>query len=529
MRHDMKIASVLVAATMLSANALAQTAGKVLVSVGDNRVERQGKALALKAGDSVQPGDTLQVGATSNVQVRFSDQSVVALRPNTTFRVEEYAFAANPDEDRSVFSLIKGGLRTLTGFIGRTTAKNYQVRTPTATIGIRGTHYSLLICDGSCLNPDGSVAEGGLYGSIVDGRIAVGNSAGEEVFGRNSFFHVVDANSIPRGLIAPPPFLGDRLEGRQAANRAGTSGDGLRSASNNLGDSISQRGQALSIERRMNRPSVFTIGDSDEALDAETLIGSASKTFAVSRQKAGGIQDLDDALFTGNVTPVGTSLDLVDVFKSAYIPDPGSTRPAKIESTRVLNGQSVAPDTYFRIGENGVAWGSFTTTREGSAQDVVHWLVGNQPASLPHAGRLDYHWVGGTAPTSISPSGQVTVGSNLTASTLTVDFSRTAATLALSPVRWNMGGTEYVVSIPERPLVRNPSLFSGQSSINLGYQTVDAQLQVGTGGATPAACASGCSAKVVPTFFGANATGAGLGIATTTPAEQTSSIQVFQR
>src|SRR5260221_12306959 len=68
---------------------------------------------------------------------------------------------------------MNGGIRSLTGLIGHRDVGNYRLRTPTATVGIRGTHFGVLMCKQDCRNADGSPGPDGLYGGGVDGRIAV--------------------------------------------------------------------------------------------------------------------------------------------------------------------------------------------------------------------------------------------------------------------------------------------------------------------------------------------------------------------
>lgn len=198
----------------------AEPVGKVLVAVGDTAALRNGAVVALKRGDEVHRGDTLRVGDASNMQVRFSDEGITALRSNSEFRIDDYQFESGTNAGKSFFSLLKGGMRTITGLIGRFNRDNYAVKAQTATIGIRGTHFVLAQCNNDCFNRDGSRAANGLFGGVTDGRIAVDNQAGSREFGRNEFFHVPSVDMLPKPLLAPPSFLRDQLEG-QAQNQKG--------------------------------------------------------------------------------------------------------------------------------------------------------------------------------------------------------------------------------------------------------------------------------------------------------------------
>ncbi|MBP8183923.1 MAG: FecR domain-containing protein, partial [Rhodoferax sp.] len=161
-----------------SVQVLAEPAGKVLAVAGSATIERAGQAVTIQAGQPVESGDVLAVGAGSALQVRFTDESVVALRANSRFKIENYQFKKDADTDRSLFGLLKGGMRTVTGLIGKFNQRNYAVQTSTSTIGIRGTHFTLVACNDDCIRPDGTPEPNGTYGGVADGRIHVANQSG---------------------------------------------------------------------------------------------------------------------------------------------------------------------------------------------------------------------------------------------------------------------------------------------------------------------------------------------------------------
>src|SRR5437879_3237401 len=204
---------------LLSAPGLASAqAGRFLLAVGDVAVARGQAEIRAATGTPVQSGDTIRVGPASNAQIRMTDESIVGLRPGTVLRIDAYEYSGQA-EPRSLFSLLKGGFRTVTGAIGRLHSRErYAVRTPTATIGIRGTHYTVVHCDNDCGGADRGPIANGTYGGVTDGRIEVVNQTGEHEFAANTFFYVASAGTAPQNLIAPPNFLYDRLEG-QARSR----------------------------------------------------------------------------------------------------------------------------------------------------------------------------------------------------------------------------------------------------------------------------------------------------------------------
>lgn len=174
--------------------AAAETAGRVLVAVGEVFAVRSGQNIPLSLGAMVESGDVLRTGATSNAQVRMTDGGIIALRPQTELHLDEYHFAGQADgTEKNFFSLIKGGFRTVTGFIGKINHSNYKVATKTATLGIRGTDYSLVICAQNC----GSLVKDGLYGGVFAEQINISNEGGNKNINRSEGFYVADTRTPP--------------------------------------------------------------------------------------------------------------------------------------------------------------------------------------------------------------------------------------------------------------------------------------------------------------------------------------------
>jgi hypothetical protein len=134
--------------------------GKVTATGAD------GASRPLTKGAEVYSGDAI-VTTDGRVQIRFSDGAYMALQPNTVFKVDQYAFEGKSDgKEKGSFSLVKGGLRTISGIIGKVNKQNYEIRTPTATIGIRGTAYSA------------NQSDDGLVVSVASGLVSVSNQGG---------------------------------------------------------------------------------------------------------------------------------------------------------------------------------------------------------------------------------------------------------------------------------------------------------------------------------------------------------------
>jgi hypothetical protein len=101
------------------------------------------KVLAVKS--QVENGDTLVSEKNTYAQIKFIDNGEITLRPGTTFHIENFSYDANkPEGDQASFDLVQGGLRSVTGLLGKRNKEKFALKTPSATIGIRGTTFTVL-------------------------------------------------------------------------------------------------------------------------------------------------------------------------------------------------------------------------------------------------------------------------------------------------------------------------------------------------------------------------------------------------
>jgi hypothetical protein len=188
-----KAYSMLLLLAIISPPAIAaDAAGKVISTTGDVRVNSGGQTRSLAKDDAVNAGDTLDTGQ-GRAQLRFADGGMVALKPGTEFRIDDYNYAGSEDgSERSFFSLLKGGFRAISGAIGHRNPQTYHVKALVATIGIRGTAYQADLCRGDCGDkPDG------LHLQTDEGTINVFNDAGSLDVNSGQNAYVKDAKTAP--------------------------------------------------------------------------------------------------------------------------------------------------------------------------------------------------------------------------------------------------------------------------------------------------------------------------------------------
>ncbi len=185
---------------------VSQLAGTLTVKKPDGSV----RILAQKS--QIQSGDTLNTQKDSYAQIKFADGAQITLKPNTSVKIERFNFVeSEPRNDGFFYSLVKGGLRAVTGLVGkRGDPEAYKLGTETATIGIRGTSFGADDCTRSSVG-EGPLEEGpckglepAVYVSVTDGEIVATNSAGSVSFLAGQYGMIDSRERRPRYLSTDP-------------------------------------------------------------------------------------------------------------------------------------------------------------------------------------------------------------------------------------------------------------------------------------------------------------------------------------
>ena len=126
-----------------------QKAGEVTHLQGMATAQQPGGTYRfLGRGDAVLEGDVLSTTEKGFAVVSLADGSKFTLRPSTTFALDR--FAHNQGTEATFMRLLKGGMRMVSGLVGKRNPAGVELRISTATIGIRGTSFDARICGEDC-------------------------------------------------------------------------------------------------------------------------------------------------------------------------------------------------------------------------------------------------------------------------------------------------------------------------------------------------------------------------------------------
>jgi len=346
-------------------------AGRAEFTIGGVTVARGGVERPLARGTELDNGDVVRTN-DGRAQIRFTDGAYVSLQPNTEYGIRDYQYTQG--NERGFFSLLKGAMRTVTGAIGRINRDRYQIATPTATVGIRGTGGVIQVQD------DGSTLVIG-----TSGIWSLTNPAGS-----------VD---VPAGNSAVAPS--DPNQPPQETTQQPTSGPAPVPEETQFVAGEEKNEQGLPV---IPQPSVLVSGTGYLGMFA------------------------GDTGFSPDVLPMAGDAQFDTLGRLTQMSDP----------TGQIFKLDPATGVHADFGTDGIlAWGRWTGSVDGaynvdgvlpfsatySDNQGFHYVVGMPTTTMPITGTATYALIGATRPTYAVDIG-VSPGTLSSASSLNVDFAR---------------------------------------------------------------------------------------------------------
>ncbi|WP_348674484.1 FecR family protein [uncultured Abyssibacter sp.] len=435
--------------------------GKVLFVLGGASVERGETALAAQRGLELESGDTLVTGLSGRMHVRLDDGAMLTLKPDTRYELTDYQIPeAEPAETptapastdtetaeepaslvrtrrsgRAFMSLIKGGFRTITGLIGKSDKETYQIKTPVATIGIRGTHYETEMVGDEMLLA--------VWDGIVDIVVQTPDGTQTWSFGRGQSFSFgrIGSDGSVTGLEEPPPqFAPDGTPPLPPPPRGRRDGDGPGPGSDDR----------RPVEVRSTDDPSDLGGNGQEPPPDPDPVTSVAMGTGPYRQTTGFASTANTT-----VAQYGENGELTEY--TAGHPDGAAFYAIGSASAADLGFD---PDT-------GIRWGRWTDgvaqlTIDGTGQEALdltsqslHYLTGpaaDQPPAIPITGTASYTLVGNTNPTDANGNVGVLGSASLTAN-FTQQTVDSVVNLAINESIWNASGSGSIID--------SSNLFSG--------------------------------------------------------------------
>jgi hypothetical protein len=343
-------------------------------TVGVIAMNQSGTTRALNKGSEIDIGDTIQTN-DARAQLKFTDGGYISLQPNTAFKVEDYAYTSKKDgTDKSFFSLIKGGMRAITGLVGKSNKQAYRLNTPVATIGIRGTEF---------------VAEYDtkLLVKVGEGAVYMANNGGDITLYAGQIGEVNDSNDKP-ALTDEEPSVGAK------GPEGGKSGDVQEQAEkeseqqNQFSESeqTNEQGEVTIITNDTDKTYSGTVAWADYCDGACTHIDDTNKLkFKANGDFIGFEKDVHVVDFTGSTVDkghVGSGDDQLSWMRltggSFNETVDGSLVTESNSNTHVIFGQATSPSQMENLTSSHVsatynlAGGTQTTNENGALGSISY-------------------------------------------------------------------------------------------------------------------------------------------------------------
>ncbi|MEO5338337.1 MAG: FecR family protein [Magnetospirillum sp. WYHS-4] len=115
--------------------------GQIKTLAGEASVERAGKRLAAVTGNPVYLNDTVATAPGGAIGITLKDGTTLSLGEASRLTLDDFVYDPGQDKVGMNLGLAKGTLAYVSGRIAAVAPASVAVRTPMATIGIRGTRF----------------------------------------------------------------------------------------------------------------------------------------------------------------------------------------------------------------------------------------------------------------------------------------------------------------------------------------------------------------------------------------------------
>jgi hypothetical protein len=207
MNHKRTLAVLIAALVALQMPAVYAGGGTVVKLDGKAVIERKAIKVDVAASTQIYSGDTLSVAEQGIVQMVFEDDSVFVVPGAARLRVDRFTLPTANSGGKAVYTLVAGGVRTITGKVSKGAEDRYELRTEEAIVTVAGSAYMALRCQGSCTRKH----KAGLYVRGESGVVTIANSAGKLRLRRGQTAYVKDQGTLAVHVKTSPfddPLIG---------------------------------------------------------------------------------------------------------------------------------------------------------------------------------------------------------------------------------------------------------------------------------------------------------------------------------
>ncbi|MGB0129778.1 MAG: FecR domain-containing protein [Rhodocyclaceae bacterium] len=113
----------------------------IKTSRGTVAVERAGQRTPAPPGTTVEVGDRVRTGSDGYVGITLRDDTLITAGPSSTLLINDFKFNTTTNTGSMLASFLKGTFGVVTGLLAKQSPDSVQFKTPTTSLGIRGTEF----------------------------------------------------------------------------------------------------------------------------------------------------------------------------------------------------------------------------------------------------------------------------------------------------------------------------------------------------------------------------------------------------
>ena len=142
MRHTLRsiLVPLFLISGLVSASGQTEPSGETVAVIQATTASGPGGNRTLAPERPIYSGDTIVTDDVGLAQIRFRDDTKFVVGPRSSVVIDEYVFNPNGSLAGASLEMTRGAFRFISG---NGPKRNYQISTPTATIGIRGTEVDV--------------------------------------------------------------------------------------------------------------------------------------------------------------------------------------------------------------------------------------------------------------------------------------------------------------------------------------------------------------------------------------------------
>ena len=137
-----------VLATVIISISFSQTSwasvGRVTEQTGPTEIVRNKKSTPSTVNTAVEMNDTV-VTARARARLEFVDKTTVNITEQSKITIDEFVYDPKQGSGKLAMKMVQGTARYASGQIAKNSPQNVNITTPTATVAVRGTDFSMTV------------------------------------------------------------------------------------------------------------------------------------------------------------------------------------------------------------------------------------------------------------------------------------------------------------------------------------------------------------------------------------------------